>query len=198
MSIFWDLINSKVDCWRLKNCEDFAELCILKSGLSKCKTCQFRKMFFIFSPPCTKNAKSNLLNWMKIKESWSSIILRLKDRVRGNWAIEMGEKHGMSFVRDKLYPLEKNCVAEKVAKNIPKNHVKSKKDLETRPTSQNKEKRSVNYFDRIHLSPTSTAHFSTGTSNSTLIALQAQAYVGGIYFENQGRGIGRKKNINYT
>ena len=87
-------------------------------------------MFFIFSPPFTKNAKSDLPLFMKIKESWSFIKLRLKERISGNEMIEMGEDDRINFVRDKLYPLKGNYIAER-SKRVEKHDEKNQTDLKT-------------------------------------------------------------------
>ena len=134
MSIFWDLINSKSDCLRVLNCQDFSKLCIHESyPISRCRKCKFRKMFFIFSLPCTKNAKSNLSVWIRIKESWSFIKCRLKERISENEMIEEGERDGMNLVRDELYPM-KDYFAEKRSKSVAKHDEKSRTDLENRVT----------------------------------------------------------------
>ena len=122
MSVFWKSINSKMDCYRMLNCRNFLNLCIHKGHpISKCNKCQFRKMFFIFAPPCTKNAKTNLAQFIKIKESWSLIKLRLKERIAGNEIIDMGNE----IVENVDY------LAEKTARSVSKNKsgVKSKIDI---------------------------------------------------------------------
>ena len=92
ISIFWTSINSILDCYRVLNFQDYSKLCIHKGHpISKCTKCKFRRTFFIFSLPCTKHAKLNLPLFIKIRENWSLIKYRLKERILGNEAIEMGE-----------------------------------------------------------------------------------------------------------
>jgi len=87
-------------------------------------------MFFIFSPPCTKNAKSDLIKFFKIKDSWSFIRLRLKNRISCNETIEIGERDGMKNVRDELYPTKENYSIEKRSKRVAKNDEENQTDLD--------------------------------------------------------------------
>ena len=90
--VFWSLLNSKSDCYTLQTCVDFSKLCIFKAHpVSKCNKCQFRKMFFLFGPPCTKNAKINLVNYSKIKGNWKTIRFWIKKKIASNEMIEVGE-----------------------------------------------------------------------------------------------------------
>ena len=84
-------------------------------------------MFFIFGLPCTKNAKSDFSKFSTLKEKWSFIKLRLKERILGNETIEMDENDGMKFEWRKLYPIKRNFSAEKTSKSVAQQKLKAQK-----------------------------------------------------------------------
>ena len=59
--------------------------------------------------------------WIKIKENWSIIILRLKNRILEKDTIEIGKSAGLNSVQRKLYPMNRNFDnrSESVAKHRP-------------------------------------------------------------------------------
>ena len=91
-------------------------------------------MFFLFTPPCTKNAKSNLATFIKIKESWNLIKHRLKGKISGNEMIEMGACDGK----------KRSYFDEKRVNSVSKNGVNAETELGTSKKLQKSGKHSVN------------------------------------------------------
>ena len=84
-------------------------------------------MFFIFGLPCTKNAKSDFSKFVTLREKWSFIKLRLKERILGKETIEFDENDGIKLALRKLYPIKRNFSAEKTSKSVAQQKLKAQK-----------------------------------------------------------------------